>query len=60
MLGVITFISVQITMTAFSTLCERQVHRIRQHFFQAILAQEPGWFDRPANQVGALTHKMAS
>uniref|UniRef100_A0A1I8BVI5 ABC-type xenobiotic transporter n=1 Tax=Meloidogyne hapla TaxID=6305 RepID=A0A1I8BVI5_MELHA len=59
-LGLITFIAVQISMSAFSTLCERQIHRIRQHLFKSILAQEPGWFDRPANQVGALTHKMAS
>ena len=47
-------------MASFSTLCERQIHRIRRRLFQAILAQEPAWFDRPANQVGALTHKMAS
>uniref|UniRef100_A0A915NPN1 ABC transmembrane type-1 domain-containing protein n=1 Tax=Meloidogyne floridensis TaxID=298350 RepID=A0A915NPN1_9BILA len=42
LLGVITFISSQISMSAFSTLCERQIHRIRQHLFKAILAQEPG------------------
>nr|CAD2161669.1 unnamed protein product [Meloidogyne enterolobii] len=59
LLGVTTFISSQISMSAFSTLCERQIHRIRQHLFKAILAQEPGWFDRPSNQVGALTHKMS-
>ena len=37
--------------------CERQVHRIRKQFFNAILRQEIGWFD--TQQSGELTTRLA-
>ncbi|KAL3102064.1 hypothetical protein niasHS_003473 [Heterodera schachtii] len=58
--GVVMFTFVQIAMGSFTTLCERQILRIRLRLFRALLSQEPAWFDRPANQVGALAQKMSS
>ncbi|KAH7724074.1 Bile salt export pump [Aphelenchoides avenae] len=57
-IGTAVFIMANISMSCFFTVCERQVHRIRKHFFQAILIQDMEWFDR--NEVGALTQKMSS
>uniref|UniRef100_A0A914HYY5 ABC-type xenobiotic transporter n=1 Tax=Globodera rostochiensis TaxID=31243 RepID=A0A914HYY5_GLORO len=59
-LGIMMFIFVQIAMGSFTTLCERQILQIERRLFQALLSQEPAWFDRPTNQVGALAQKMAS
>ncbi|KAI6185252.1 Multidrug resistance protein pgp-3 [Aphelenchoides besseyi] len=42
----------------FLTLCERQIHRIRQRLFARILNQDIPWLER--NQVGNLTQKMFS
>ncbi|CAH8513092.1 unnamed protein product [Schistosoma turkestanicum] len=36
------------------------VSRIRSKLFERILNQEVGWFDKPENQVGALTAKLAN
>ncbi|KAI6212296.1 ABC transmembrane type-1 domain-containing protein [Aphelenchoides besseyi] len=42
----------------FLTLCERQIHRIRQRLFARILNQDIPWLER--NQIGTLTQKMSS
>ncbi|KAK9149264.1 hypothetical protein Scep_008021 [Stephania cephalantha] len=33
--------------------------RVRGHLFQAILKQEPGWFDFDENSIGALVSKLS-
>uniref|UniRef100_A0A915EGH1 ABC-type xenobiotic transporter n=1 Tax=Ditylenchus dipsaci TaxID=166011 RepID=A0A915EGH1_9BILA len=58
LLGVVSLILINVAVACFFTLCERQVHRIRKKFFEAILNQDMCWFD--SNEVGALTQKMSS
>ncbi|VDM47295.1 unnamed protein product [Toxocara canis] len=38
-------------------LCELQIHRIRKHYFAAVLRQNMAWFD--VNESGELTTKMS-
>ncbi|KAK0396192.1 hypothetical protein QR680_001613 [Steinernema hermaphroditum] len=57
-LGVIMFLVSDISMSCLFTVCQRQVHHIRKHFFSAIMKQDMEWFDH--NEVGALTHKMSA
>lgn len=57
-LGIAIFILEYIAMSCFFTLCERQVHRIRQEYLSTVLNQNIGWFDQ--NEVGKLTQKMSS
>ncbi|KAI6186140.1 Multidrug resistance protein pgp-3 [Aphelenchoides besseyi] len=54
----ISLASHYITAACFLTLCERQIHRIRQRLFARILNQDIPWLER--NQVGNLTQKMFS
>lgn len=44
-------------IACFMTACERQVNKIRKHFFRAILRQEIGWFDK--HQSGELTTRLS-
>ncbi|XP_074659631.1 ATP-dependent translocase ABCB1-like [Tubulanus polymorphus] len=44
----------------FAISGERLTLRLRQMAFKSILKQEMGWFDNSANQVGALTARLAS
>ncbi|CAL8095660.1 unnamed protein product [Calicophoron daubneyi] len=44
----------------FGVSGERLTRRVRSNLFQAMLNQEIGWFDRPENQPGALTSKLAT
>uniref|UniRef100_A0A5K3G0A3 ABC transmembrane type-1 domain-containing protein n=1 Tax=Mesocestoides corti TaxID=53468 RepID=A0A5K3G0A3_MESCO len=39
---------------------ERLTRRVRRALFEAMLRQEPGWFDRPENQCGILTARLAN
>ncbi|KAI6212279.1 hypothetical protein M3Y94_00002200 [Aphelenchoides besseyi] len=54
---VISLVSHYIASACFLTLCERQIHRIRQRLFARILNQDIPWLER--NQIGKLTQKMA-
>lgn len=45
-------------MASLFTVCEKQVHAIRQRYFRAILRQNLAFFD--GNETGALTQKMTS
>ncbi|KAI1729427.1 ABC transporter transmembrane region domain-containing protein [Ditylenchus destructor] len=57
-LGMMSFVLMSTSMGCFFTLCERQVHRIRKKFFEAILNQDMVWIDE--NQIGSLTQKLSS
>lgn len=43
-------------IACWETASERQVHRLRQAYFKAILRQEIGWFDK--HQAGQLTTRL--
>ncbi|KAA3670138.1 uncharacterized protein DEA37_0007362, partial [Paragonimus westermani] len=44
----------------FGVSGERLTKRLRALYFECILRQEIGWFDRPENQAGALTANLAT
>ncbi|CAL8106449.1 unnamed protein product [Calicophoron daubneyi] len=44
----------------FGVAGQRLTKRLRSMLFEAILRQDMAWFDRPENQVGTLTVKLAS
>ncbi|TMS33673.1 hypothetical protein L596_001385 [Steinernema carpocapsae] len=44
--GAAVFILGFISMSCWHTLCERQVHQIRNRYFGAVLRQNMGWFDK--------------
>uniref|UniRef100_A0A914UX02 Uncharacterized protein n=1 Tax=Plectus sambesii TaxID=2011161 RepID=A0A914UX02_9BILA len=56
-LGIGSLLLGYIVMACWYTSCERQIHRIRQRFFAAILRQNVAWLDQ--NPAGALTTKMS-
>lgn len=39
---------------------EKLTKRVRALMFETILRQEPGWFDREENSVGAVSTKLSS
>ena len=41
----------------FQTVCERQVQKMKLHYYRALLRQELGWFDR--HQAGDLCSKFS-
>lgn len=43
----------------FAISGENMTKRLRSKAFKAMLTQEIGWFDRPENNVGTLTTKLA-
>ncbi|CAJ0587030.1 unnamed protein product, partial [Mesorhabditis spiculigera] len=45
-----------LNMCCWHTVSERQMHQIRIRYFEAVLRQNMGWFDK--NETGALTTKM--
>lgn len=47
----------QLQMTCWHTVCERQIHQIRKHYFAAVLRQNGGWFD--IHPSGELITKMS-
>ncbi|VDL74808.1 unnamed protein product [Nippostrongylus brasiliensis] len=44
-------------MCCWHTVCERQVHQIRNRYLGAVLRQDMAWFDK--NETGALTTRMS-
>jgi ABC-type multidrug transport system fused ATPase/permease subunit len=43
----------------FEIIGEKMTRRIRTDYFRALLRQDTGWFDYPANALGALTSRLA-
>lgn len=43
----------------FEIIGERMTRRIRTDYFRALLRQDIGWFDDPANALGVLTSRLA-
>ena len=41
----------------FQTVCERQVQKMKLHYYRALLRQELGWFDQ--HQAGDLCSKFS-
>ncbi|CAG2221419.1 ABCB1 [Mytilus edulis] len=56
-IGGVVLLSGYLQIACFMTACERQVNKIRKQFFQAILRQEIGWFDK--HQSGELTTRLS-
>ncbi|KAK0393429.1 hypothetical protein QR680_000208 [Steinernema hermaphroditum] len=46
-----------LSMSSWHTLCERQIHLIRNRYFAAVLRQNMGWFDK--HESGTLTTQMS-
>ncbi|THD20367.1 Multidrug resistance protein 2 [Fasciola hepatica] len=59
LVGLIRFVSVFLQGYFFGVSGERLTRRVRSKYFEAILRQEIGWFDRPENQPGSLTASLA-
>ena len=43
----------------FEIIGEKMTRRIRTDYFRALLSQDIGWFDSPANALGVLTSRLA-
>ncbi|CAJ0931784.1 unnamed protein product, partial [Mesorhabditis belari] len=54
--GGVVFILGFLNMCCWHTVAQRQMHHIRIRYFEAVLRQNMGWFDK--NETGALTTKM--
>ncbi|KAM7540742.1 hypothetical protein Aperf_G00000040567 [Anoplocephala perfoliata] len=59
-LGVIRMFAAFIQRTMLGIAGERLTRRVRGKLFKSILKQEIGWFDKPENQPGVLTARLAS
>ncbi|TPP56112.1 ATP binding cassette subfamily B MDR:TAP, partial [Fasciola gigantica] len=59
LVGLIRFVSAFLQGYFFGVSGERLTRRVRSKYFEAILRQEIGWFDRPENQPGSLTASLA-
>jgi ABC-type multidrug transport system fused ATPase/permease subunit len=59
-IGIIAFFSNLIQCYMFGLSGENLTKRIRSIAFKAILSQEVGWFDKPENNVGTLTTRLAT
>lgn len=57
-LAVGAFVAAYIYNTAFAVAAERQMKRLRERYYEAILRQDIGWFD--VNHAGALTTRITS
>ncbi|KAF7261217.1 hypothetical protein EG68_01543 [Paragonimus skrjabini miyazakii] len=60
LLGFIRFFSMLAQGYFFGVSGERFTKRIRVLYFECILKQEIGWFDRPENHTGVLTTRLAT
>ncbi|XP_058800345.1 ATP-dependent translocase ABCB1-like [Phymastichus coffea] len=56
LIGSTSFIQVYL----FRIAGERLTMRLRGHLFEAMLRQEVGWYDEPANGTGALCSKLST
>ncbi|TPX35494.1 hypothetical protein SmJEL517_g02170 [Synchytrium microbalum] len=56
--ALVTAVTAYISMAGFMVSSERQLRRIRQEYFAAILRQDIGWFDD--SQTGDLTNRMSA
>ncbi|CAL8101729.1 unnamed protein product [Calicophoron daubneyi] len=60
LVGFIRFVSMLLQGYFFGVSGERLTKRVRTMYYSSMLHQEMGWFDRPENQAGALTAKLAT
>lgn len=56
-IGIAVFVGSHFQVMFWQIACERQVHRLRQAFFRAVLRQEMSWFDQQSS--GELTTRLA-
>jgi ABC-type multidrug transport system fused ATPase/permease subunit len=59
-IGVIAFFSNIVQAFMFGLSGENLTKRVRSIAFKAMLSQEIGWFDKPENNVGTLTTRLAT
>ncbi|GAA57022.1 multidrug resistance protein 2 [Clonorchis sinensis] len=59
LIGVVRFIAMLAQGYFLGVAGESLVKRVRVNTFEAMMNQEMAWFDRPENQVGILTTKLA-
>ncbi|KAI6782212.1 uncharacterized protein J7T54_002449 [Emericellopsis cladophorae] len=55
MLGLVQFLAYAVQGYAFAICSELLVRRVRHQCFTSIMRQDVGWFDKDANNSGALT-----
>ncbi|CAL8101720.1 unnamed protein product [Calicophoron daubneyi] len=60
LVGFIRFVSMLLQGYFFGVSGERLTKRVRTMYYSSMLHKEMGWFDRPENQAGALTAKLAT
>jgi len=58
-LAVVDIVAQYFQTYLFEIIGERMTRRIRTDYFRALLRQDIGWFDDPANTLGALTSRLA-
>lgn len=58
--GVTAFFSNWLMAVMFSISGENMTKRIRSRCFKAVLSQDLAWFDRPENNIGTLTTRLAT
>ncbi|TGZ63862.1 hypothetical protein CRM22_006671 [Opisthorchis felineus] len=59
LIGIVRFIAMLAQGYFLGVAGENLVKRVRVKTFEAMMNQEMAWFDRPENQVGMLTTKLA-
>ncbi|KAL5112910.1 ATP-dependent translocase ABCB1 [Taenia crassiceps] len=59
-LGLMRMVATFIQRTMLGIAGERLTRRVRGMLFKSILKQEVGWFDKPENQPGVLTARLAA
>ena len=55
-IAVAVFIFAYIEISFYQMACERQVRKIRLHFYRSVLHQNIGWFD--SNPSGELASRL--
>nr|VZI50749.1 unnamed protein product [Spirometra erinaceieuropaei] len=60
LVGFLRFLTVFCQYTALGVSGERLTKHMRKELFGTMLKQEAGWFDRPENQSGNLTSRLAT
>ncbi|CAL8071409.1 unnamed protein product, partial [Calicophoron daubneyi] len=60
LVGFVRFSAMLLQGYLFGVSGERLTKRVRTIYYSSMLHQEVGWFDRPENQAGALTAKLAT
>ncbi|KAL7061428.1 hypothetical protein AAHC03_0895 [Spirometra sp. Aus1] len=60
LVGFLRFLTVFCQYTALGVSGEKLTKHMRKELFGTMLKQEAGWFDRPENQSGNLTSRLAT